>query len=65
MNLIKIQSSKDPLIAQVPELYESAFPEAERTVTERVVWMIDDCQVMSFYASTEDGDFCGMAVVFE
>lgn len=25
MKLIKIQSSKDPLIAQVPELYESAF----------------------------------------
>ena len=28
MKLIKIQSSKDPLIAQVPELYESAFSEA-------------------------------------
>ncbi|MCR5362284.1 MAG: hypothetical protein K6E73_09755, partial [Bacteroidales bacterium] len=39
MNLIKIQSSKDPLIAQVPELYESAFPEAERTATERFLWM--------------------------
>lgn len=65
MNLIKIQSSKDPLIAQVPELYESAFPEAERTDTERFLWMIDHCQEMSFYAITEDDDFCGMAVVFE
>ena len=65
MNLIKIQSSKDPLIAQVPELYESAFPEAERTNTERFLWMIDHCQEMSFYAITEDDNFCGMAVVFE
>ena len=65
MKLIKIQSSKDPLIAQVPELYESAFPEAERTDTERFLWMIDHCQEMSFYAITEDDDFCGMAVVFE
>lgn len=65
MKLIKIQSSKDPLIAQVPELYESAFPEAERTDTERFLWMIDHCQEMSFYAITEDDDFCDMAVVFE
>lgn len=65
MKLIKIQSSKDPLIAQVPELYESAFSEAERTDTERFLWMIDHCQEMSFYAITEDDDFCGMAVVFE
>lgn len=48
MNLIKIQSSKDPLIAQVPELYESAFPEAERTNTERFLWMIDHCHVNVF-----------------
>lgn len=65
MKLIKIQSSKDPLIAQVPELYESAFSEAERTDTERFLWMIDHCQEMSFYAITEDDDFCGMDVVFE
>ena len=65
MKLIKIQSSKDPLIAQVPELNESAFPEAERTNTERFLWMIDHCQEMSFYAITEDDNFCGMAVVFE
>lgn len=51
MKLIKIQSSKDPLIAQVPELYESAFSEAERTDTERFLWMIDHCQEMSFMPS--------------
>lgn len=65
VKLIKVHSSKDPLIARVSELYESAFPEAERTSTERFLWMIDHCPEMSFYAITDEGEFCGMAVVFE
>lgn len=56
MKLIKIQSSKDPLIAQVPELYESAFSEAERTDTERFLWMIDHCQEWSLQLMTSHAD---------
>ena len=65
MKLVKITSSQDPLLAKVPALYESAFPIEERTATENLLAMIDNCPEMTFNAIVEDDEFCGMAVIFD
>lgn len=65
MELIKIHSSKDPLIAHAAQLYESAFPADERTETDKFLAMIDNCPKMTFNAIVDDGDFAGMAVIWD
>lgn len=65
MQLIKITSCADPLLAQVPHLYETAFPEDERTETARLIEMVEACPEMTFNAIMEGDQFCGMAVIWE
>ncbi|MCR5039574.1 MAG: GNAT family N-acetyltransferase [Bacteroidales bacterium] len=65
MKLKKITSSNDPLLAGVPELYESAFPLGERTTTEHFIWMIEHTPEMTFYAIIEDDAFCGMVAIWD
>lgn len=65
MELIKITSSHDPLLSQVPQLYETAFPEDERTETSRLIEMVEDCPAMTFNAIMDGEEFCGMAVIWE
>lgn len=65
MQLTHITSSTDPLLAHVPHLYETAFPEDERTNTARLIEMVEACPEMTFNAIMDDGTFCGMAVIWE
>lgn len=66
MKLVKITTCSDPRIVRVPELYEEAYPIEERTETERLLRMIEDCPEMTFNAILDDNDaFAGMAVVWE
>lgn len=46
-------------------LYESAFPENERTTNEQFLRMIDRCPEMSFYVISENGGSDGMAVIWD
>lgn len=65
MILKKIIKRTDSLLEKVPALYESAFPDDERIETEKFMMMIENCRSMTFYAITEDNEFCGMAVIWE
>lgn len=65
MQLIRITHSIDPLLKDVIALYESAFPENERTSNEQFLAMIDRCSQMSFYAISEQGGLDGMAVIWD
>ena len=65
MKLIPITHSNDPLLKDVVALYESAFPEDERTSNEQFLAMIDRCPQMSFYAISEHGGLDGMAVIWD
>lgn len=66
MMLVKITKSTDPRIYRVSELYEEAYPIEERTETERLLRMIEDCPEMTFNAIMDENDvFAGMAVVWE
>ena len=65
VRLVKITSSKDPLLAQVPELYETAFPPVARIASHNLLALIDERPEVSFNAITHHGEFCGMAMVWE
>ena len=65
MKLIRITHSSDTLLKDVIALYESAFPENERTTNEQFLKMIDRCPQMSFYAVSEQGELDGMAVIWD
>lgn len=54
----------DALLARVPELYEEAFPPEERTDTSHFMAMIGRCPQMDFNAIVDNGEFCGMAVIW-
>ena len=51
MELIRITNSQDPLLAQIPALYESAFPPEARFPTDRGI-----CQGMAVWWDL--GSFC-------
>lgn len=65
MELVKITSRHDPWARFVPALYESAFPDDERTSTDRLLRMIDECPEMTFNVIVEGNTFAGMAVIWE
>lgn len=65
IKLVKITSSKDPLLAQVPELYEKSFPEVARIDSQRLLALIDEHPEMTFNVITVDGEFAGMAVLWD
>ena len=65
MELIRITSSKDPLLEGVPALYESAFPEIARIPSEKFLKLIDICPQLNFNVITDNGSFCGMAIVWK
>lgn len=64
MELILIKNSQNPLLKGILPFYESAFPEDERTSNEQFLAMIDRCSEMSFYVISENGNFDGMAVIW-
>lgn len=64
MELIKVKSASDALLKRVPELYEEAFPPEERTETSHFVAMVGRCPQMDFNAIVDNGEFCGMAVIW-
>ena len=64
VQLVRILSSDDPLLAQVPALYESAFPKQARIPTKRLLELIDERNMMMFYCATVNDEFCGMASVW-
>ena len=65
MKLIRITHSSDPLLKEVIALYESSFPEDERTSNEQFLAMIDRCPQMSFFAISEQEELDGMAVIWD
>lgn len=65
MELVKIHNSNHPLLVKVPALYESSFPDDERTSTDKFLSMIDDCPQMTFNAIVKEGELAGMAVIWE
>lgn len=65
IQLIRITHSDDPLLKNVLELYESAFPENERTGNEQFLAMIDHCPQMSFNVISEHDQLDGMAVIWD
>ncbi len=65
MELVKVTSSSDPLLAQVPFLYESAFPPIARICTQGLLELVEEHPAMTFNAITDNGSFCGMAVTWD
>ena len=65
MRLIRILSSDDPLLAQVPGLYEESFPDMARIDSKRFLRLIDECPEMTFNVILDNEQFCGMAVLWE
>lgn len=62
MELIRITNSQDPLLAQIPALYESAFPPEARFPTDRYLRLIDQLPQMAFHVIATNGICQGMAV---
>lgn len=65
MKLVKVHNSNNPLLAGVPALYESSFPDDERTDTAQFLSMIDDCPQMTFNAIVDEDELAGMAVIWD
>lgn len=65
MRLVKVTSSKDPLLEQVPQLYELSFPAVARIDSQRLLELIDEHPELTFNVITHDGEFAGMAILWE
>ena len=65
VRLVKITSSKDPLLAQVPWLYEMSFPAIARIDSQRFLSLIDNHPEITFNVITVDDEFAGMAVMWD
>lgn len=64
IQLVRILHNGEPLAAYVPDLYESSFPADERRATEDFMALIDRCPRMEFNAIIDEGEFAGMAVIW-
>lgn len=64
MTLTHINSSNDPLLAGVPELYEEAFPPIARIESKSLLQLIDKHKKLDFIAICDKGNFCGFAMIW-
>lgn len=65
MELRKILSSDDPLMASLPDLYESAFPPIARIRTQGLLELIDEHNAMTMNAIVDNDKFGGMVVAWD